>query len=171
MSHKRTALAAIGCLVALQEAAFGQSATQNINLNATVADYCTIGGVTSPAAMTRSISVSNGIVSTAAVTPAISVANVVCSKISNVALTSTNTGLTGPASVIGFQNVIHYTAAASFGGATPTLVTSAGTSATSATSGASNGALTVTITPTLNGSPMVAGAYSDTLVVTLTPQP
>jgi len=156
-------------LLGLSLSAAAQSATQNINLNATVVDYCSIAGTGTGGAQSRTISVTNGTVSTAGLTQ-VSVADVACSKISNLTLTTTNTGLTGPGAVTNFQNVIHYTAAASFDGAAPTLDTSAGTTATAATAGAATGTLTVDITPQANAQPMVAGGYSDVLVVTLTPQ-
>lgn len=149
--------------------ASAQSATQNINLNATVADYCSISGAATGAAQNRTITVTNGTVNTGALTQ-VSVANVACSKVSDLTLTTTNTGLTGPAAAGGFQNVIHYTAAASFDGAAPTLDTSTGTTVSAATTGAATGTLTVDITPQANASPMVAGGYADVLVVTLTPQ-
>ena len=121
---------------------------------------------------TRTITVNTGIVDTAALSQ-VTVASVVCSKASNVTLSTTNTGLTGPtAPSLSFQDVIHYTAVASYGGAAPSLDTAApGPSATDQTSGAASGDLTVDITPQLNTLPMTTGAYADVLVVTLTPQP
>lgn len=163
-------MAMIACsFIGLSLSASAQTATQNINLNATVADYCTISGAATAADVNRTVTVTGGVVSTTALTQ-VSVANVACSKVSDLKLETTNTGLTGPAAAGGFQNVIHYTAAASFNGANPSLDTSSATTATAATSGASNGTLTVDITPQANTNPMVAGSYSDVLVVTLTPQ-
>lgn len=163
-------LAMIACsLIGFSLSASAQTATQNINLNAVVADYCTISGAATAADVNRTVTVTGGVVSTAALTQ-VSVANVACSKISNLKLETTNTGLTGPGIATGFQNVIHYTASASFDGAAPSLDTSSATTATAATSGASNGTLTVDITPQANTNPMVSGSYSDVLVVTLTPQ-
>lgn len=163
-------LAMIACtLFGLSLSASAQSATQNINLNATVADYCSISGSATSTDVDRTITVTNGAVDTAALTQ-VSVANVACSKISDLTLTSTNTGLTGPAAAGGFQNVIYYTAAASFDGASTSLDTSSTNTATDATTGAATGTLTVDITPIANSSPMVAGSYADVLVVTLTPQ-
>lgn len=159
----------ITAFFAMTQGAWSQTATQNINLNATVADYCTINGSATGALQSRTITVTGGVVSTTALTQ-VSVASVACSKISDLTLSTTNTGLTGPSAVTGFQNVIHYTAAAAFDGATPTLNTSSGTSATAATTGAATGTLTVDITPIANASPMVTGSYADVLVVTLTPQ-
>lgn len=164
----RLAMIAISS-IGLSLSASAQTATQNINLNAIVADYCSISGTATGAAQNRTITVTSGSVDTAALSQ-VTVANVACSKVSDLTLTSTNTGLTGPAAAGGFQNVIHYTAAASFDGATPTLDTSATNTVTAATTAAATGNLTVDITPQSNASPMVAGNYSDVLVVTLTPQ-
>lgn len=158
-----------GAFLALTLSASAQSATQNINLDATVLDYCSISGAATAVDQNRTITVTSGTVDTAALAQ-VSVANVACSKISDLTLTSTNTGLTGPAAAGGFQNVIHYTAAASFDGAAPTLNTSSGSTVTAPTTGAATGTLTVDITPIANAAPMVAGGYSDVLVVTLTPQ-
>jgi hypothetical protein len=166
----RTALLAAGAVFVVPSVAFAQAATQNINLNATVADYCSINGSATGAAVSRTITVTNGTVDTSAL-PVVSVANVACSKISDLQLSTTNTGLTGPGAAAGFQNVIHYTAVASFDGAAPSLNTSSASSATAATTGAATGTLTVNITPNANASPMRTGSYADTLVVTLTPQP
>lgn len=147
-----------------------QAATQNINLNATVADYCAISGSATGGVVSRTISVTNGAVSTASLAP-VTIADVACSAVSDITLTTTNTGLTGPSPTGGFQNVIHYWAAALFGGGgIPILDTSSATSATAATGAASVGQLTVVIAPQPNTDPMVAGAYADVLVVTLTPQ-
>ncbi|MDX2158590.1 MAG: hypothetical protein SFW09_18985 [Hyphomicrobiaceae bacterium] len=170
-SAAKLSMAAILALPLLGNAALAQSATQNINLSATVADYCSIGGAASGTAVNRSITVTNGTVSTSALS-AVTVGSVVCTKISDVTLATTNTGLTtATAPNASFQNVIHYTAAASFAGATPSLDTSAATSATAATNtGANLGTLTVNITPQANTLPMLTGAYADVLVVTLTPQ-
>jgi hypothetical protein len=156
-------------VLGIAQSAFAQTATQNINLDATVADYCSIAGSPTAADQDRTITVTTGNVATAALAT-VTVASVACTKISDLTLTSTNTGLTGPGAVGGFDNVIHYTAAASFDGAAPSLDTSVGNTVTAATTGAASGNLTVDITPQANASPMVAGSYADVLVVTLTPQ-
>ncbi len=163
-------LAMIACAIfGLSLSASAQTATQNINLNATVADYCTISGAATAADQNRTITVTSGVVDTAPLTQ-VTVANVACSKISDLTLTSTNTGLTGPGIVTGFDNVIHYTAAASFDGAAPSLDTSSTNTVTAATTAAATGTLTVDITPQANTLPMATGNYADVLVVTLTPQ-
>lgn len=158
-----------GALFAITVSASAQTATQNINLNATVSDYCSISGAATAADQNRTITVTSGTVDTAALAQ-VTVANVACSKVSDLTLTSTNTGLTGPGAAGGFQNVIHYTADAAFDGAAPSLDTSAGSTVTAPTTGAATGTLTVDITPIANAAPMVAGNYADVLVVTLTPQ-
>lgn len=157
-------------LFAVTQASQAQTATQTINLNAMVDDYCTIAGSASGTPEDREIFVNTGIVDTAALTP-VNIPNVVCSKASNVTLTSSNTGLIGPPVLTGFQNVIDYTAVATFGDATATLDTNAGATASDATTVAANGDLNVTITPQLNASPMAPGGYADLLTVTLTPLP
>lgn len=164
-------LVAAFAFCAATQASLAQTATQNINLNATVADYCTIAGSATGGLQTRTITVNTGIVDTAALSQ-VTVASVVCSKASDVTLTSTNTGLTGPTAPSGsFQDVIHYTAVASYGGASPSIDTSSSNTDTDATSGAASGTLTVDITPQANALPMTTGGYADVLVVTLTPQP
>jgi hypothetical protein len=162
---------AAGVALALSSvSAMAQTATQNIQLNAVVTDFCSIAGTASGALQNRTITVTNGNVATAALAQ-VSVNSVACTKISNLTLTTTNTGLTTAGSNGSFQNVIHYSAAASFAGAAPTLNTSSATSATAATNtGANGGTLTVDITPIANTLPMLAGNYADVLVVTLTPQ-
>lgn len=155
---------------AVTQASQAQVATQNINLDATVADYCTIDGAASALDQDRTIAVNTGIVATAALT-AVDILDVVCSKASNVTLASDNTGLTGPAVLAGFQNFIDYTAVATFGDATATLDTSSGPTAFGTTTVAASGTLTVNITPQANTLPMAPGDYDDVLVVTLTPLP
>lgn len=165
----RLAMIAVSMFGLSLSASAQQAATQTINLNATVQDYCSISGAASGAAQSRTITVNNGTVDTAALTQ-VTVANVACSKISDLTLTSTNTGLTGPGAVGSFQNVIHYTAVAAFDGAAPSLDTSVGSTITAATTAAATGTLTVDITPQANAQPIVAGVYADVLTVTLTPQ-
>ena len=149
-------------------------ATQDIQLNATVTSYCTINGSTSVAPLgPYTIPVSaTGTVNTSAINvPAI--ANVVCNKAANIDTTSSQGGVTtGGAAPSGATNVIEYTAVASFGGATSTIDTSAGTTGTQGTTAnAATGNLNVSITPQTPALPLTPGSYTDTLVVTLTPTP
>ena len=162
-------MSAIALFVSSQ-LAFAQTATQVINLSANVADFCSIAGAASAGPVSRVITVTNGNVSTGAL-PVVSVGSVACTKASDLTLTSSNQGLTGPGVTAGFENVIHYTATASFDGAAPSLDTSTAAVDTDATSGAASGTMTVNITPQANLLPVMVGIYGDTLTVTLTPQP
>lgn len=158
-------------------AASAQTATQDINLTATVASYCTIGGVTGPAALSRTVAVTNGVVT---VTPInITVASVACNNTTNVIATSVSGGITtGVAPVSGATNIINYIGVATFNGAsstinTATVATAAASEAgnTASATGAATGNLTVTITPVQPSLPLTPSvAYADTLRVTLTAQ-
>jgi hypothetical protein len=144
----------------------------------TVARACTIGGVATPGADTATIPVSTaGVVNTAVISR--SYLTVVCNSLTNVQATSQSGAVknagTAPS---GFTNLINYSAAATFGGATSNVNTStiatatgaeAGTIATTASTTPS-GTLAVTITPQTSVLGLVSGAYSDTLRITLTPQ-
>jgi len=167
----RLAILAIAVLGMTQKVS-AQAATQNINLSATVAEYCSIDGLAIGATTpSRVIPVASGTVNTAALTQ-VSIADVACSKATDVTIATTNTGLTtGGTAGAGFQDVIHYTASAAFNGAAPSITTNTTTTDTDATAGAAAGTLTVDITPIANASPLIAGGYADVLVVTLTPQP
>jgi hypothetical protein len=143
-----------------------------------VSKVCSIGGVSHPASDTATIPISSsGQVSTAPIFR--SYAGVTCNILTSVQLTSQHGGVVNAAAVpSGFSKTIDYTAAATFSGASPTLntatiPTASGPEAGAAilTSGATpNGTLSVSITPQLNALPLISGAYSDTLTITLTPQ-
>jgi hypothetical protein len=94
-------------------------------------------------------------------------------------LTSLNGGVFNSSTLSGFDNVIDYTASATWNSVTATIDTSTNTAASIggnetgspesvATSG--SGSLSVTITPIINGQPLVTGSYADTLRITLMPQ-
>lgn len=144
----------------------------------TVSSVCTIGGVSNPTADSAAIPVSSaGVVSTAAINKAY--ANVSCNSLTNVVATSLNGGLKGSAAAAsGFTDIIDYSVAATFGGATSNLNTSsvataAGTEtgSTATTSSATpSGSLSVSITPISASQPLAAGSYSDTLRITVTAQ-
>lgn len=172
-------VAAIAMVAAFVSAggASAQTATQDINLSATVTSYCTIGGSTSPAALSDTIPVSAaGVVTTTAINHTI--ASVVCNNVTNVLATS----LTGAvklsgAAPSGSSDIIDYTASATFNSATSNLDTATTPTATSSeagslatTTGAGSGNLTVSITPVQPALPLAPGGYSDTLRVTLTAQ-
>jgi hypothetical protein len=154
-----------------------QTATQDINLTATVASYCTISNVTTGTVINASIPVTNGVVT---VTPiANTIASVACNNATDVIATSLLGGVTtGAAPVSGATNIINYTGVATFGGATSTIntatvATAAGSEAgnTATTTGAATGNLSVTITPAQPALPLTPSvAYADTLRVTLTAQ-
>lgn len=154
-----------------------QTATQDINISATVASYCTINNITNPAALTASIPVTNGIVDTTVINT--TVASVACNNAADVRATSVTGGVTpGGAAASGTTNIIDYTGVATFGGASSTINTA--TTATAAgnelgnlatTASAATGNLTVTITPAQPALPLQPSlAYADTLRVTLVAQ-
>lgn len=160
-------------------AANAQTATQDIVIDATVAAACTINNVATGVSDTATININaDGSVDTSAVTPLNSpYLNVACNAPSDLQVTSQNGGLTGPAAVAGFDNVINYSADATWNSVTASVDTStnggsgaaeAGTAQSVAT--AHTGNLAVSITPIANSNPLVLGNYSDTLTVTLIPQ-
>jgi len=161
-------------------AACAQTATQNINISATVTKSCTINGVATGTAGSATITVSAaGAVSTTAITPTGSpFANVACNAASNLQLTSLSGGVVNAGTPgTGFTNIINYTGSATWNSVTATVNTATNPLATSAEAGtaqavatANSGNLTVTITPQANTSPLITGSYSDTLQITLTPQ-
>ncbi len=168
------AMTAIAALMTASAA--NAQATQDITINATVASYCTINNITNPTALTATIPVSNGIVNTSLISN--TVANVACNNSAQVLATSLSGGVTtGGSPNAGTTNIINYTGAATFGGATSTINTAtnpavgANEAATSAlTSSAASGNLVVTITPALPSQLLMPGTYTDTLRVTLTAQ-
>ena len=147
-------------------------------VSATVVGSCTIGGVSTPAADSATIPVSSsGAVNTSVINR--SYASVVCSGPSNVQLTSLNGAVKSPATAVtGFSNIINYSATASFSSANATLNTATVATATGSESGTAastsgvlpSGTMSVTITPAASASPLLAGSYSDTLRITITPQ-
>jgi hypothetical protein len=165
------ALAAIGSPVAAPVLATDRS----IPLTASVPDFCRVAGTTSNSSdATETFNIDGqGDVIVAAVVKNIAV---VCNKGSDVALVSSNGALTGPGTVPGFQNVIHYTAAST--GFTDASITAAQTSNTGSNQvlgtgekvAPGSGTLQVTITPVLNASPLLPGTYNDILVVRVTPK-
>jgi hypothetical protein len=170
-------LALFCCIVLSPAPASAQTATQDINITANVTSYCTINGITNPAALNATIPVSLGVVTTTPI--ANTIANVACNNVADVVASSLSGGVTtGIAGPSGTTNIIDYTATAVFGGATSTLntatdLTAVGTEigSTGTTTGAASGNLVVTITPQTPSSPLAtSAAYADTLRVTLTAQ-
>lgn len=149
-----------------------------VNVSATVASSCTIGGVSNPAADFATVPVSaGGVVDTAPINR--SYASVVCSAQATVQASSLSGGLkrTGTAPS-GFTNIIDYLVAATFAGAssalnTQTIPTASGTESGSTgttSSSTPSGTLSVIITPQTPALPLVAGSYADTVRITITPQ-
>ena len=158
-----------------------QTATQDINITATVVKTCTVNNVAvgSPVGTATIPITAAGAVNTAAITPTGSpFANVACNAPSNLQLTSLSGAVVNPAAAVGgFSKIIDYTASATWGGSTATVNTSTVATAIAAESGtavaiaaANSGNLSVTITPIANVLPLLVGTYTDTLRVTLIPQ-
>ncbi len=106
-------------------------------------------------------------------------ANVACNSPSTLLLTSLNGGVFNSSTLSGFDNVINYIASATWNSVTATIDTSTNPAASlggnesgspEPVATAGSGSLSVTITPIVNAQPLVTGAYSDTLRITLTPQ-
>jgi hypothetical protein len=156
-----------------------QTATQDITISASVPTACTINNVAAGTTDTANIAIlANGSVDTTLVTPTASpYANVACNAPSNLQLTSLNGAVENATTVAGFDNTIDYQASATWNSVTANLNTATVGGAAGAEAGAAaavatafSGSLSVSITPTANTNPLVFGAYSDTLRVTLTPQ-
>jgi hypothetical protein len=155
-------------------------ATQNVNLTATVGGYCTIDGGPTGTLRSATVPVTNGVVTSGPLALGGTSGQVICTLNAKIQLTSANAGLTNPATVANpFINKIHYTATASYNGATETINTATATAGV-ATAGVNTTAggktnfpldLAVNITQTPQGNYLANGTYSDTLVVTLSPMP
>jgi hypothetical protein len=155
----------------------GQVSSQTFTVTGQVAKSCTIGGLFHPTADTATIPVTAaGQVVTAAINK--SYANALCNTPSTLQLTSQNGGVTTASAVTGLQNFIDYSASASFAGASASLNTADNPGTGSQESGAPastsgnlpSGTMSVSIVPQLNNKRLVAGAYADTLTITISPQ-
>lgn len=180
MQRKSLSVAVI-CGLLPMSGVMAQTATQDINITATVSGLCTVNGLaTGTPVGSAVIPTPSGDVDVTPITPTGSpFANVVCNGPSTLLLTSLNGGVLNTSPASGFDNIINYTASATWNSVTATVNTGlnpvaslggneSGTPAPVATAGA--GSLSVTITPIVNAQPLIAGSYSDTLRVTLTPQ-
>ena len=147
-----------------------QSAQQEIQISATVAKSCTIGGSSTGVVDTATIPISAaGAVVTTPITPNNApYLNVACNAPSTLQLKSNQGAVknaTTPPS--GFTNLIDYQASATWNSVTATLDTATTATATGQESGtaepvgAGSGSLSVTITPETNTAPLTGGAYSD----------
>jgi hypothetical protein len=170
------AFAAVAAIsVCAAGSAFAQtstSASQDVNLSATVNKYCQIGGSATPSALNKTVDIdptTNNVVTTPIT---LSVTGVVCNTAADVTTTTTNGGVKGPAnSNSTFANVIHYTGKAELGTVASTLDTSGTAAATTGTTtGAYSGDLAITVNPTANTKPLVGGSYSDTMKITIAPK-
>lgn len=167
------------CASALAGIAHAQTATQDIVITATVNSACTINNAATGAPDAATIPIlASGLVDVTPITPnAAPYANVACNGPSNLQLTSLSGGVVNGSPAAGFGNIINYSASATWNAVsatvnTSTLATAAGPEAGTAqpVATAFSGPLSVTITPIVNALPLVQGAYSDTLRITLTPQ-
>ena len=182
----RKIMMAVAALALSGGAAWGQSASQDISLQATVGGYCTInGGATGGALGTTAIATANAKATVA--THTFNINQIQCTSSLKVMLTSNSGGLlnlAGASQATGtFVNKIHYSATAKFGAETlaivdtstttsPTAVATVsglyGTPTTAQTLSSATIAVDVTVQPT-GANFLVNGNYLDTLVVTLTP--
>ena len=183
----RKIMMAVAALALSGGAAWGQSASQTVNLTATVGGYCTFEGTTGTA-RNALVTISNAKATTGS-TVSIdgSSASITCTSNSKITMTSANGGLTNidPLAVSAagnalsaFVNKIHYTATANYNSATDTiqsdtnsgsLVTTLGTDTTGAVTG---GPLTlgISIKATPTNKLLFNGTYTDTLTVTVSPR-
>jgi hypothetical protein len=183
MRRALMAAATLAAMGAMAGAAGGAAAApQVINLSAHVADYCLIDGAASSTSRTITVTTSNGKVATPgplALAPA-GPSKVVCTSNARIQLTTTRGGLTNGSSPADphYTNKIHYTAKATYNGATETLTTADSTAAGFTTNGSTTvgGAQTnvdldiaVEVLPTPDGKVLAGGTYTDTITVTLTP--
>jgi len=155
-------------------------ATQNVNLTANVGGYCTIDGAATGTVRSATVPVANGRVTPGNLTIGGTSGQVICTSNATIQLTSTNAGLTNPAAATDpFVNKIHYTATATYNGKIETINTASmapgtPTAGTTTTAGAQTNmpldlAVNIQATPALKY--LANGTFSDTLIVTLSPQP
>lgn len=152
--------------------------TFGFSVSGGVTPACTIAGASMPADDSATIPVDpSGNVSVAPIVK--SYATVLCNSTTNLLTTSLGGAVkTATAATGGFTNIIDYSASALYGGAASNLNTatiSAASGPESGTTGTtssptSSGNLQVVITPQTPGQGLHAGAYADTLRITLAPQ-
>lgn len=148
---------------------------QQIVLGGTVASFCTIDGSTSPGAITPSFpTVTDGNVP-GGLTMDVPIGDVVCNSNANVTLTSANGAAITGTSAAGFQNYVNYKASVSSPASvmleanSTTGTTNALSAGPAASGGPSSGAVSVHLESVANTLPLVAGAYNDTLTVSINP--
>jgi hypothetical protein len=177
-------------LVATAGAAHAQSASQQINLSATVGSSCSFVGSDGSQSATGAqrsgvvyVNANYSVNANSAVPLSGTDATVTCSNTAKIQLTSQKGGLTHPeianAAVTGTKK-IQYTVQASIGSllthsmtTSQTTMTEQSSTSGSATSGAVSSqtlALTVTASPGAATTGLAVGSFTDTLTVTLLPQ-
>ena len=180
----RRSLITVVALVGTATVAAAQGvATQNVNLSATVNGYCTIDGASNGTTRNATIATANGKVSSPG-NLALSGTNstVICTSNARIQLTTLSGGVTNPNTPTdsNYVNKIHYTATATYNGATETLTTTDTTTPGFTTAGAVTTAgaqtgpplqLAVSIAATPPTKFLLNGSYADTITVTLTPTP
>ncbi len=165
----------------LTDTAFGQTATQEIQITAVVGKACTINGASTGTVDTATIPInSSGNVVTSAITPdhPAYYNTVVCNAPSTIQLKSQQGAVKNTAvPPSGYTNIIDYQASAQWNSATGTINTSTTPAASGPETGtaqsvaAGSGALTISITPLATSSPLEGGTYTDSLFVLLAPVP
>lgn len=158
--------------------AVAQTATQEIQISATVSTFCSINNSATGGPSSAVIPINAaGAVMLGPITPTNSpFADVACNAPSELQLTSDNGGATTGTTAAGFASYINYEAEATWNGVTASVDTtsSSGTGPVSGTAEsvatAFTGSMSVVVNPIANTDPLVQGSYSDTLRITLTPQ-
>jgi hypothetical protein len=189
---KRLSKLLIAGVIAVPAMAWAQSATQNITLNASVAKYCNFTSISGFTNSVNAVGVPTLGISTVAITNGTNAngimndfaftysANATCNTPSNFHLTSLGNGLKNvtptPVSSGGFLSVINYQASGKWNGGTTSQLTTTGAagplnSLDRPLATAASGQVVVDVSASLNTSaPLLAGTYTDTLRLTLTPQ-
>jgi hypothetical protein len=164
--------------------ALAQDATSNITMSGSAANTCNVptvavvssnGSFVPDTGLNGTFTFSDFANSTnathASKTLTITYTGAMCNYAAKLGLQSTNGAMTsGLAAVSGFAEKVTYTAAAAWDGATNSLTadgSAAGIKGASNTSvaGPKNADLVVTVTTVASASPLLAGSYSDVLVV------
>ncbi|MBS0233809.1 MAG: hypothetical protein JSR99_10015 [Proteobacteria bacterium] len=172
MSTKLPLRLCLGLILSTLPLGRAYATDQNINLKATVPEYCTIEGSSSPADDDVTVPIlGNGNVDTTLITRSYAV---VCNSAANVSLTSLDGAMvTSTTAGSGFDTFINYEAGTNgFVNISAAATTNTGSNqllGTATTSGAESANLNVTIQPISNSNPLAGGDYLDTLKVSITP--
>ena len=145
--------------------------SQGVQISTNVSYNCTIKGFSTAPALNMNIPVdSKGQVDTTNQT--LSVPFVFCLMPVDVVATSLNVGVRSSVPAVpSFTNVIHYKGTATFGKAKSVVTTAtSGTGSTGSAGFLTISPLTIQVQPIQPALPLVAGDYSDTLRITLTPK-